>query len=43
MVRLFVRINVADYETFREVCDEFYGERVAMGTGITPRLRTSGR
>ena len=31
MVRLFVRINVADYETWREVYDEFYGERVAMG------------
>jgi hypothetical protein len=31
MVRLFVRINVADYETRREVYDEFYGERVAMG------------
>jgi len=31
MVRLFVRINVADYEPGREVYDEFYGERVAMG------------
>jgi len=31
MVRLFVRINVADYETWREAYDEFYGERVAMG------------
>jgi hypothetical protein len=31
MVRLFVRINVADYEAWREVYDEFYGERVAMG------------
>ena len=31
MVRLFVRINVAEYETWREVYDEFYGERVAMG------------
>ena len=31
MVRLFVRINVADYKAFREVYDEFYGERVAMG------------
>jgi hypothetical protein len=31
MVRLFVRINVADYETWREVYDQFYGERVAMG------------
>jgi len=31
MVRLFVRVNVDDYETFREVYDEFYGERVALG------------
>jgi hypothetical protein len=31
MVRLFVRINVADYETWRKVYDQFYGERVAMG------------
>lgn len=31
MVRLFVRINVADYETWREVYDEFYGKRVDMG------------
>jgi hypothetical protein len=31
MVRLFVRVNVADYETWREVYDEFYGERVDMG------------
>ena len=31
MVRLFLRINVVDYETWREVYDEFYGERVAMG------------
>ena len=31
MVRLFVRMNVADYEAWREVYDEFYGERVAMG------------
>ena len=31
MVRLFVRINVGDYETWREVYDQFYGERVAMG------------
>ena len=31
MVRLFVRINVADYEAWREVYDDFYGERVAMG------------
>ena len=31
MVRLFVRINVADYETWRKAYDHFYGERVAMG------------
>jgi hypothetical protein len=31
MVRLFVRVNVADYEPFRKVYDEFYGERVALG------------
>ena len=31
MVRLFVRINVADYEAWREVYDEFYAERSAMG------------
>jgi hypothetical protein len=31
MVRLFVRINVADYETWRKVYDSFYGDRVAMG------------
>jgi len=31
MVRLFVRLNVADYETWREVYDKFYGERVALG------------
>ena len=31
MVRLFARVNVADYETWRAVYDEFYGERVAMG------------
>jgi antibiotic biosynthesis monooxygenase len=31
MVRLFVRINVADFETWRKVYDEFYGERGAMG------------
>jgi hypothetical protein len=31
MVRLFVRLNVADYETWREVYDQFYGERGAMG------------
>ena len=31
MVRLFVRIKVVDYESWREVYDLFYGERVAMG------------
>jgi hypothetical protein len=31
MVRLFARMNVADYETWRRVYDEFYGERGAMG------------
>jgi len=31
MVRLFARINVADYQTWREVYDQFYGERSAMG------------
>jgi len=31
MVRLFVRVNVADYEPFSKVYDEFYEERVAMG------------
>ena len=31
MVRLFVRINVADYETWRKEYDQFYGERGAMG------------
>ena len=31
MVRLFARMNVADYETWREAYDEFYGERVALG------------
>lgn len=31
MVRLFVRINVADYGAWREVYDQFYGERVDMG------------
>lgn len=31
MVRLFVRMNVADYETWRKVYDQFYGERVDMG------------
>ena len=27
MFRLFVRINVADYETWRKAYDQFYGER----------------
>jgi hypothetical protein len=37
MVRLFVRIDVADYETWRTVYDQFYGERGAMGvTGAAP-------
>ena len=31
MVRLFVRINVADYETWRGVYDQFYAQRVDMG------------
>jgi hypothetical protein len=31
MVRLFVRIKVADYEAWRKVYDQFYGERGAMG------------
>jgi hypothetical protein len=31
MVRLFVRIDVADYETWRKVYDQFYGEQVALG------------
>jgi hypothetical protein len=31
MVRLFARMNVADYETWRRVYDEFYGERGTMG------------
>ena len=31
MVRLFVRHNVADYETWRKAYDQFYGEREAMG------------
>jgi hypothetical protein len=31
MVRLFARMNVADYETWRRVYDEFYGDRGAMG------------
>ena len=31
MVRLFVRLNVADYESWRTVYDQFYGERGSMG------------
>jgi hypothetical protein len=31
MVRLFVRINVGDYETWRKVYDQFYGKRGDMG------------
>jgi len=31
MVRLFVRINVGDYETWRKVYDQFYGTRGDMG------------
>jgi hypothetical protein len=31
MVRLFVRINVADFEAWRKVYDQFYGDRVTMG------------
>ena len=31
MVRLFARLNVADYETWRKVYDQFYGQRGAMG------------
>jgi len=31
MVRLFVRMNVADHETWRRVYDQFYGERVGLG------------
>jgi hypothetical protein len=31
MVRLFVRIKVADYETWRKAYDHFYGERLDMG------------
>jgi hypothetical protein len=31
MVRLFVRISVADYETWRKEYDQFYADRVAMG------------
>jgi hypothetical protein len=31
MVRLFVRLNVADFETWRKEYDQFYGERGALG------------
>jgi hypothetical protein len=31
MVRLFVRLHVAEYESFRNAYDHFYGERVALG------------
>ena len=31
MVRLFARIDVADYESWRAAYDQFYGERGAMG------------
>ena len=31
MVRLFARMNVADYESWRKAYDLFYGERVDMG------------
>ena len=31
MVRLFARMHVADYETWRKAYDQFYGERSAMG------------
>jgi hypothetical protein len=31
MVRLFVRVSVADYESWRQVYDQFYAERVDMG------------
>jgi hypothetical protein len=31
MVRLFARMSVADYETWRKAYDQFYGERSAMG------------
>ena len=31
MVRLFARMDVADFENWRKVYDEFYGERSAMG------------
>jgi hypothetical protein len=38
MVRLFVRINVADYETWRKVYDQFYGERAAWVSWAPPRF-----
>jgi len=31
MVRLFARMNVADFETWRKAYDEFYGERGTLG------------
>jgi hypothetical protein len=31
MVRLFARMNVADFEAWRKAYDEFYGERGALG------------
>ena len=31
MVRMFARMNVAEYEAWRKVYDEFYGERGDMG------------
>ncbi|HSS81797.1 MAG TPA: hypothetical protein VLK24_11460 [Gaiellaceae bacterium] len=31
MVRLFVRLNVADYETWSKAYDQFYAERGALG------------
>ena len=38
MVRLFVRINVADYRDWRKVFDQFYGERSAMELWAPPRF-----
>jgi len=31
MVRLFARMNVADFESWRKEYDQFYGERADMG------------
>jgi hypothetical protein len=31
MVRLFARMNVADFATWRKAYDEFYGERGELG------------